>query len=328
MKKVLILGFIFTLSSCSLFGTREEEAPRDKTIPIERLNEQGVEGVKEALSEYEIQVFEIKPGELTFLRFPFPKELEGNLTCKGKVVPTYYDGTYYKAFLAETYFSDLASYECYWNLADEKIKVAEINVLEKTFPSERLNVAKRKVTPNPKDLKRIRKERAFLKIAYSQTPAYPLFDKAFDLPINSMVTSIYGSKRVFNNKKQTQHLGTDYRARVGTPIKASNTGRVIVARDLFYSGNTVTLDHGMGIFTIYGHLSKVKVQEGEIIPKGTIVGLAGATGRVTGPHLHWGVKVNDLAVEGISLIKESIPFVQESTDEEDELEDMAGESIE
>ena len=92
-------------------------------------------------------------------------------------------------------------------------------------------------------------------------------------------------------------------APVGTPIEASNRGKVVLARDMFFAGKTVSIDHGLGIFTIYAHLSDINVTEGQIISKGDVIGLSGKTGRVTGPHLHWGTIVNGMAVEGDALVK-------------------------
>jgi len=100
-------------------------------------------------------------------------------------------------------------------------------------------------------------------------------------------------------------LGTDYRAKVGTEIRAANDGHIVVSRDLFYTGGTVTIDHGLNIFTVYGHLSKMLVKEGDYVKKGDIIALSGKSGRVTGPHLHWGVKVDGDFIDGDSLIEAS-----------------------
>ena len=110
---------------------------------------------------------------------------------------------------------------------------------------------------------------------------------------------------MFNDKKKSQHLGNDLRARTGTKIPAANRGRVVYTGNLFFSGNVVVLDHGMGIFSMYGHLSKILVTEGSVVNQGDVVGLAGATGRVSGPHLHWGVRVNGSWIDGFSLIEAS-----------------------
>ena len=132
-----------------------------------------------------------------------------------------------------------------------------------------------------------------------------MFNEPFEVPLDSYITSHYGNRRLFNNKKRSQHLGNDFRAAVGVPIPVANKGKVVFTGNLFYSGNVVIVDHGLNIFTAYGHLSKINVQEGMIVNKGTIVGLAGKTGRVSGPHLHWGVKINGSWIDGFSLVEES-----------------------
>ena len=140
---------------------------------------------------------------------------------------------------------------------------------------------------------------------YGQSADTPYFNQPFKAPLDSFITSIYGNKRVYNNDHKSQHLGTDYRAAVGVPIPSVNRGKVLFAGDLFYTGGTVIIDHGMDIFTVYGHLSAVKTEAGKIVEPGEIVGLSGSTGRSSGPHLHWGVKIHGHYVNGYSLIDET-----------------------
>jgi murein DD-endopeptidase MepM/ murein hydrolase activator NlpD len=116
---------------------------------------------------------------------------------------------------------------------------------------------------------------------------------------------VYGIKRVYNKAHRGQHLGTDFRAPGGVAVPAVNRGRIMFAGDLFYTGGTVIIDHGMDIFTVYGHLSEVKVEAGQIVNAGDIVALSGNTGRSSGPHLHWGVKIHGHYIDGYSLIDES-----------------------
>jgi murein DD-endopeptidase MepM/ murein hydrolase activator NlpD len=113
----------------------------------------------------------------------------------------------------------------------------------------------------------------------------------------------FGTRRVFNGELQSQHTGTDFRAQTGEPVHAAAAGVVRLAKDLFYSGNAVILDHGAGVFTSYSHLSRMEVRDGQRVEKGMVVGLAGATGRATGPHLHWAVKVNSVNVNPMTFIR-------------------------
>lgn len=176
-------------------------------------------------------------------------------------------------------------------------------VKEGTFPSETLHVPPRTVTPSRRDKKIIARDRVVLKRVYSSSLSAKLWDAPAVLPVQSNITSVFGTSRVYNGKKQNVHLGTDLRARTGTPLHVPLTGKVVVARKLFYTGNTVILDHGYGLFTIYGHMSKLKVKEGQVVKKGVVMGLAGATGRASGPHLHWGVHLNGAKVDPMVLVK-------------------------
>tara|TARA_R110000868_G_scaffold201748_1_gene449260 strand:- start:3250 stop:4137 length:888 start_codon:yes stop_codon:yes gene_type:complete len=286
------LGLLLILvSSCSMISNRTAKTP------VEAKQEKIVLKSKD---------FTIRPGEAITIDFPVTSETTDSiLKCDDQKIPFFKKNDKYLAFVAETYFSKQKPTLCFVIKNKIEKQVAKINVSDKSFPSEKLNVDQRRVSLNPKDLKRVQKEQVFLNKNYASSPGHPYFEEPFMLPIDAYVTSIYGSRRLFNNSKQSQHLGTDFRAAVGEPIFAANAGKVVVARDLFFTGGTVTIDHGLGIFTIYGHLSKVEVNEGDYIPKGVRLGLAGATGRVTGPHLHWGVKVNGHFIEGESLVKAS-----------------------
>lgn len=288
--RLMALIFIFVFSSCSQLSTRKEI---NETVPKQE-------------QKIVAKNFTVRPGEAVQINFVINEKSEKSvLKCADKKIPFFERNGLFHAYIAESYFSQMKPILCQIHKNGKAIVVANIIVTDKEFPSEKLNVDQRRVTLNAKDLKRVRKEQVFLNKNYASSPDKPYFRDAFMLPIDAYVTSIYGSKRLFNNSKQSQHLGTDFRAAVGEPIKATNAGKVVVARDLFFTGNTVTIDHGLGIFSIYGHLSKVETVEGEFVPKGTLIGLAGATGRVTGPHLHWGVKVNGHFIEGESLVKTS-----------------------
>lgn len=250
--------------------------------------------------------YQIRPGEVQKIRFPhFYSDQNPVLKCSGSEVPMIIEGQWAEAYVAETYFTKMQPFDCVLKTEDQKETVAAFRIEEKEFPSERLNVDLKRVVLSKEDRQRVAREQKFLNKNYASSPHKPYFEEAFKVPLDSYITSIYGARRVFNQQKQTQHLGTDFRAAIGVPIPASNAGRVVVARELFYTGLTVTIDHGMGIFTIYGHLSELKAVEGEYIPKGAVIGHAGNTGRTTGPHLHWGVKVNGHFVDGHSLVQAS-----------------------
>ena len=244
----------------------------------------------------------LKPGKVKFLSFDTNlKNGKYVFNCPTRSIPFAVKNSKVNVYLIETYFSSLKSEECHF-LGKP---VFTLNKKEFPYKREKLNVDKRRVFLNKKDLARVIKEREIKRKLYEKSQNYYIFDSEFRVPLNSFITSYYGNKRLFNNKKETQHLGNDLRAAVGVPIPAANTGQVVFTGNLFYSGNIVVVDHGLEIFSIYGHLSKIKVKKGDIVQKGNIVGLAGATGRVSGPHLHWGMRVQGQWVDGFSLVEES-----------------------
>jgi murein DD-endopeptidase MepM/ murein hydrolase activator NlpD len=112
----------------------------------------------------------------------------------------------------------------------------------------------------------------------------------------------FGHRRIFNDQPRAPHSGTDLAASTGTAVGSSNAGRVVLAKNLFFSGNAVFVDHGLGLFSVYLHLSRIDVEVGEMVAPGQIIGLVGATGRVTGPHLHWGVRVLGARIDPFSLL--------------------------
>lgn len=265
------------------------------------------ESQKEEKFEYQVEDISVKNGKVKFVRFE--TNLDNGLyeiNClNGKSVKSTYKVSvqekYAHSYIAESYFSGPHSKKCF--LKGEH--VLNINVGAYPYKKEKLNVAKGKVDLSKKDLERVIREKEIKKNIYKNSADTFLFDSSFDIPLTSYITSHYGNIRLFNNKKRSQHLGNDFRAAVGVPIPSANRGRVVYTGDLFFSGKLVVIDHGLDIFTLYGHLSKIKVKKGDMVNKGDIVGLAGRTGRVSGPHLHWGVKMGGSNIDGFSLVQES-----------------------
>lgn len=175
-----------------------------------------------------------------------------------------------------------------------------VEVLPKTFPTRRLTVDDRFVRLNPADQARVDREQARTAAIYAASnPAR--FRGAFSSPIPGAPSARFGERRVFNGVPKDPHNGADLRAGAGTPVRAPSAGRVALAGDLFYSGNTVILDHGLGLYSVYAHLSRVDVSEGQDVDAGRVLGAVGATGRVTGPHLHWGMKLRGARVDPFAL---------------------------
>jgi murein DD-endopeptidase MepM/ murein hydrolase activator NlpD len=178
-----------------------------------------------------------------------------------------------------------------------------LQLIEPGFPSRELQVANRYVNPPPKAKQWMAQDRLAFHKAYDQPLSAFLFHASFAWPRSPLVTSHFGDLRLLNGKKQSQHFGTDLDGRIGDPVSAANDGVVVLARSCYASGNTVVIHHGGRLFTAYFHLSKMQVTAGKRIKRGEQIGLVGKTGRVTGPHLHWAAKVDDLYVNAESLLK-------------------------
>ena len=176
-------------------------------------------------------------------------------------------------------------------------------IVEGEYKKEKITVEGSKVTP-PKDvLKRIEEEREEANKIYATANVGLKFDSKFILPMSSAVTSPFGTARVFNGTLKSYHGGTDFRAAVGSSVIAANDGVVVIAKDRYYAGGSVVIDHGEGIYTQYYHLSALNVKVGQSVKKGDIIALSGASGRVSGPHLHFGVIVGGVQVNPINFVK-------------------------
>ncbi|MCA9479450.1 MAG: M23 family metallopeptidase, partial [Nitrospira sp.] len=137
--------------------------------------------------------------------------------------------------------------------------------------------------------------------AFHHTNTDPLWNGPFLEPVNGKITGVFGSRRIINGQPRRPHSGEDIAAPKGTPVLAINSGTVSLAVDHFFSGKGVVLDHGLGVFSMYFHLSEINVQNGQPVQKGEAIGKVGASGRATGPHLHWGVRVNGSRVNPFAL---------------------------
>jgi murein DD-endopeptidase MepM/ murein hydrolase activator NlpD len=158
------------------------------------------------------------------------------------------------------------------------------------YPTSALKVAPGFVEPPKETLARIEEDQAEKKKVFSTTAPETLWSGRFEPPAEAEVSGVFGSARVFNGVKKSQHTGLDFRVTTGTPIVAANSGTVILARPLYFEGNCVMIDHGQGLLTMYLHLSEFKVKEGDTVKKGQLLGLSGGTGRTTAPHLHFAVR--------------------------------------
>jgi murein DD-endopeptidase MepM/ murein hydrolase activator NlpD len=156
---------------------------------------------------------------------------------------------------------------------------------------------------SPEDRARSRREAAELGRIFSTTTPERLWQRGFRAPVDGHGPSgSFGKRRVFNDQPRSPHSGEDFSAPAGTPVLATARGKVVLAKDLFFLGTTVILDHGFGLYSFYGHLSSLGVESGILVESGAVLGKVGATGRVTGAHLHWGVRLGDARVNPMDLV--------------------------
>jgi hypothetical protein len=170
-----------------------------------------------------------------------------------------------------------------------------------SYGIEELTVDPRKINLSEADLVRVRHEKHEIQCIYAEGNFARLWQDIFQRPVDSDVTSPFGNRRRFNARLKSYHNGVDFRSPPGKPVYAANSGIVKLAKNMFFSGNIVIIDHGTGVFSSYAHLSKINVIAGQCIERGQPIGLSGATGRVNGPHLHYGIKVNGTYVDPLQF---------------------------
>jgi murein DD-endopeptidase MepM/ murein hydrolase activator NlpD len=181
-----------------------------------------------------------------------------------------------------------------------------INIVDGKYrQNEVIKVDRGKVTLSKENKERSAKEYdKVFKNVYSKVSLYDLTKNTlFENPMDSKITSAFGNARIYNGKTKSYHSGTDFRAKVGTPIKASNNGKVVLVMDRFYLGKVIYIDHGRGAYSYYSHMSKSFVKKGQNIKKGETIGLSGVTGRITGPHLHYALRLYNTTVDPMQYME-------------------------
>ena len=182
------------------------------------------------------------------------------------------------------------------------------SVVDKAYTEQHITLQNREmVNPNPEQLARIRGESRRQRALYLQHSDAPPPTAGFIQPLQGRISSLFGHRRFFNGQARNPHSGLDIAAPTGSEIRAPAAAEVTLVDDLYYNGKTIFLDHGQGLITMYCHLSESLVTEGERVEQGEVIGLVGATGRVTGPHLHWSVSLNGYRVDPQSMMGELTP---------------------
>ena len=185
-----------------------------------------------------------------------------------------------------------------------------VDIHPAAYRSESIAVSLKFVEPEPDALKQIEAEGKLKEKVFATSAAEPLWTGSFRAPVTAAATDSFGARRMFNGKLASVHKGMDFRARMGTPVRAGNSGVVVLARPLYFEGNCVVIDHGLGLFTLSMHLSHIQVHEGQRVAQGEQLGLSGATGRVTGPHLHWAVRWEGTYLDPAKLLALNLAAVR------------------
>jgi murein DD-endopeptidase MepM/ murein hydrolase activator NlpD len=178
----------------------------------------------------------------------------------------------------------------------------QLAVKTRRFPTRTLRVDPDLVTPPPQEMARIAREADRLRRLWDGPAGPRIWEGPFIRPVPDPANSSFGTRSIYNGQPRSPHGGTDFLSGTGRAIKAPNAGRVVLAEPLYFTGGTVVIDHGLGILSLFAHLSSIGVREGELVKTGDVIGEVGATGRVTGPHLHWAVRVGGARVDPLLLL--------------------------
>ena len=274
MKKILIISIIFL---CNLLALEiSQSSVKNANTVLLEIKKKNISDVKLSFDKQNIN----------FFKNPFKKN------------------TYY-ALLPISYYQKKKDYRIIVSYIENGKKIFEgksLKVIDGKYKSEVINVPKTKFKPKPSRVERTKKEYAQAMKVYNSISKDILWNEDFIYPLNTKITSNFGTKRVYNGKLKSYHSGTDFRAKNGTPILASNSGVVKISQDRFYSGNSIVIDHGQGVYSCYFHLSKINYKVGDVIKKGAVLGLSGDTGRVTGPHLHFSFRIHGIQVDPLDSI--------------------------
>ncbi|HKL82057.1 MAG TPA: M23 family metallopeptidase [Desulfobacter sp.] len=190
-----------------------------------------------------------------------------------------------------------------WAGGNETVWQRSVLIVGRTYPRQALNLPSKMVTPPTAELERIKAERVRTRKAKNTWSDQRLWRLPFHRPVAGKYTSVYGLRRVLNGKPKNPHRGVDFRAPAGTAVEAVADGRVILAEPHYYAGNSMYIDHGNGVVSLYFHLSRFDVSPGDIVKRGQIIGRSGSTGRATGPHLHLSISVQGQLVDPVPLFE-------------------------
>ncbi|HJX33923.1 MAG TPA: M23 family metallopeptidase [Desulfatiglandales bacterium] len=247
----------------------------------------------------------ISKGDLILIRIKAEKGEKVRVKWHGKEIPLIpnQDATSWQGFLAADMDAESGHYKAAVTVSPSGYKKQlDIEVVDKDYGVRNLTLPEAMVTLDEETLKRVRRESDIINGLWKAPVSAAVWSGFFIRPIEGDVVGPFGTRSIINNQPRSPHTGVDIKGEEGAPVKAINDGKVILICDHFFTGRSLFLDHGAGIISMYFHLREIDVKEGDMVRRGQIIGLIGSTGRATGPHLHWGIRINGARINPLSLV--------------------------
>ncbi|RLB31956.1 MAG: M23 family peptidase [Deltaproteobacteria bacterium] len=255
-------------------------------------------------SDIELNPSAFGQGEVALLSIRQRERVRPKVTWRGKDIAVFLDGSnsMWAAFLGADLTTVPGRYTLKIRYGDD-VLTRRIPVISKDHGIRRFKVPKEMEALDDPTLERVRKESKVMMELFSHSRVQPLWWGRWISPVSGAMVSPFGCRTFINDLERSPHSGVDLKAAEGTSIKATNRGQVVLVADQFFGGLSVVIDHGGGIHSMYFHLSEVSVASGMLVERGDLIGLAGSSGRATGPHLHFGIRLNGERVNPLSLIE-------------------------